>query len=305
MNVKSIVVEQIDWTGTTKSLMLEPDSNGRLIVAFPPDYEEPRTGPFYFQSTNYQNKYDQGFAECRSHVIAPQNYFSEEDVFTYKAVWQNIPTEKMSSSYYALYLPEYAIPVSVEVLDPFKEGKEFRRTIIKDNQQPRYIVYLQCVSQYGVFTFNLKCRFKKDELGFAASSYTDKFQQDFYAQPEEWKHYMNDEDKERTQHFFAKQIIYNNHVANQEIGMVDKKNNPWGSGSFYIFIFIMVMATLGVLSNYVPWAALPIILIAGILSIGVIGAMQLRNDDKLKEENFVKLMIESYKKLLLLRKGKS
>lgn len=35
--------------------------------------------------------------------------------------------------------------------------------------------------------------------------------------------------------------------------------------------------------------------------IGVIGAMQLRNDDRLSEESFLKLMIESYKRLPLLR----
>jgi internalin A len=44
-----------------------------------------------------------------------------------------------------------------------------------------------------------------------------------------------------------------------------------------------------------------VVIIGALLAIGVIGAMQLRNDDRLSEESFLKLMIESYKRLPLLR----
>jgi hypothetical protein len=43
-----------------------------------------------------------------------------------------------------------------------------------------------------------------------------------------------------------------------------------------------------------------------LLSIGIIGANQLKNDERLSDESYVKLMIESYKRLPLLRgKGES
>ena len=58
-------------------------------------------------------------------------------------------------------------------------------------------------------------------------------------------------------------------------------------------------------SKGIGWTLLPIIIIGGILLIGVIGAFQLRNDDRLKDESFIKLMTETYKKLPLLKQGKA
>lgn len=83
------------------------------------------------------------------------------------------------------------------------------------------------------------------------------------------------------------------------------KNNPWLSGSFYLFLGIVVMTGLAVISRNVHWSLLPIIIIGGILLIGVIGAFQLRNDEKLKDESFIKLMSETYKRLPLLKQNKS
>jgi hypothetical protein len=80
-----------------------------------------------------------------------------------------------------------------------------------------------------------------------------------------------------------------------------KKNNPWLSGSFYLFVAIVAITGLAVLSNSVSWVALPIVIIGGILIIGIVGALQLKNDDKLKDESFVKLITETYKRLPLLR----
>jgi hypothetical protein len=311
MNVKSIVVEQLDWDGTSKSLTLEPNHNGRLWVAFPSDYEETRTGPFYFQHQGYQKQFDKGFAECKARRITQANFFKEDNVYTYKSTWQGIPTEKMSMSYYALYLPEFAVPFKLNILDPYKKGKQFKRTVIKDKQRPRFIIYLQCASQYGAFSFNLECQFKRDETGFEEKTYLDEYQQDFYAQPDEWKNFMDEKDKEQTNIFFAGQTIINNGTFNQtnmdnikinnKVNNGNKKNNPWLSGSFYLFVFVVIMTFFSVASNYVHWAALPITFVAGILSIGIVGALQLRNDEKLKEENFVKLMIETYRRLPFLK----
>jgi hypothetical protein len=87
------------------------------------------------------------------------------------------------------------------------------------------------------------------------------------------------------------------------------QNNPWLSGSFYLFAYVAVIATIliaiVVLNKYgVSWTAgavLSVVLIGGLLGIGVIGANQLKNDDRLSDESYVKLMIESYKRLPLLR----
>jgi hypothetical protein len=79
------------------------------------------------------------------------------------------------------------------------------------------------------------------------------------------------------------------------------KNNPWISGLFYLFMFVIVISTISIITNYVDWWLLPMILISGTLIIGILGALQLKNDDQLRDESFIQLIVETYKKLPLLR----
>lgn len=83
-----------------------------------------------------------------------------------------------------------------------------------------------------------------------------------------------------------------------------KTNNPWPSGSFYVIAAILIISTLGVLSNTVDWYLLPIILIAGILIIGIVGVLQLRNDDRISDKSFTSLIKETYRRLPLLNQIK-
>ena len=73
-----------------------------------------------------------------------------------------------------------------------------------------------------------------------------------------------------------------------------KKKKPiksaWANGSFYLFAFVVVIGGLGVLANSIPFSALAVVLIAGLLFIPVIGAFQLRQDDNLSEKSFLQLM---------------
>lgn len=77
--------------------------------------------------------------------------------------------------------------------------------------------------------------------------------------------------------------------------------NPWGSGLFYLFVLGAVTALFSVVSHYVPIYVLPIVIIGALLAFGIIGAFQLMQDERFKEENFLKLMVEFYKRLPLLR----
>lgn len=93
-----------------------------------------------------------------------------------------------------------------------------------------------------------------------------------------------------------------NSTINQEIMKSTNSNsNPWLSGSFYLVLAAITLTGLGILSNTVHWSLLPIIIIGGILIIGLIGVLQLRNDDKLKDESFVTLVTETFKRLPLLK----
>ncbi|HEX8072221.1 MAG TPA: COR domain-containing protein [Pyrinomonadaceae bacterium] len=85
-------------------------------------------------------------------------------------------------------------------------------------------------------------------------------------------------------------------------------NNPRRTGSFPLINFVVVVATIVaamiMLSVFgVSWttaAIVSFVMIGGLLGIGIIGAQQLKNDDRLSDESYVKLMIESYKHLPLL-----
>jgi len=87
-----------------------------------------------------------------------------------------------------------------------------------------------------------------------------------------------------------------------------RTNNPTGSIASFTLAFVVVLGAIVtaavVISKYVSITAgvmTGVVIIGALLAIGVIGALQLRNDDRLSEESFLTLMIESYKRLPLLR----
>lgn len=63
-----------------------------------------------------------------------------------------------------------------------------------------------------------------------------------------------------------------------------------------------MITTLSIAGHILPIIALPIILISGVLFLSIIGALQMRQDEKLNEKNFLKLMALSFKYLPWLRK---
>ena len=81
-----------------------------------------------------------------------------------------------------------------------------------------------------------------------------------------------------------------------------KQVNPWSSGSFYLVAAVVMMTVIAVISMNVSWSVLPAVIIGGILFITVIGALQLRQDEKLDETSFLTLMSEAFKQLFRLKK---
>lgn len=90
------------------------------------------------------------------------------------------------------------------------------------------------------------------------------------------------------------------------------KNKPLGSlMSFVLGFVVLLTATVGAAVAISRWASVTagittgLIIIGTLLLMGVVGAMQLRNDNRISESSFVQLMIESYRRLPLLRASKS
>jgi hypothetical protein len=80
--------------------------------------------------------------------------------------------------------------------------------------------------------------------------------------------------------------------------------NPWKSGSFYLVSFLLIFIAIAGASVFVSLLYLPLILIGCILAMMIVGAFQLKNDDALKDESFLKLMIETIRRLPLLNKSR-
>jgi hypothetical protein len=77
--------------------------------------------------------------------------------------------------------------------------------------------------------------------------------------------------------------------------------------SFTLAFVVVLAAIVGAAVAISKWVSITagvmtgVVIVGALLAIGVLGALQLRNDDRLSEESFLKLMIESYKRLPLLR----
>jgi len=66
--------------------------------------------------------------------------------------------------------------------------------------------------------------------------------------------------------------------------------SAWGNGLFYLLTFLSVITGVGILAKSLPFYILPIVLISGIIFVPLIGALQLRQDDRLSEKSFTDLM---------------
>ena len=92
--------------------------------------------------------------------------------------------------------------------------------------------------------------------------------------------------------------IYGSQVQiNQGIGaMEEKENKPirvksaWANGSFYLFVFVVVVAGIGFLGNQLAFPTFCVVVIGGILFVPIIGALQLKQDERLQDETFLELM---------------
>jgi GTPase SAR1 family protein len=69
-----------------------------------------------------------------------------------------------------------------------------------------------------------------------------------------------------------------------------KVKSAWANGSFYLFVFVVVVAGIGFLGKQLDFIVLCVVVIAGVLFIPLIGALQLKQDDRLKDESFLALM---------------
>ena len=77
--------------------------------------------------------------------------------------------------------------------------------------------------------------------------------------------------------------------------------SAWANGLFYLFIFVVVAGTVGLLAGRLNSTQLGLAILAGILAVPLIGAFQLRMDKRLSEKNFYELIKLTVSQLPLIR----
>lgn len=70
-------------------------------------------------------------------------------------------------------------------------------------------------------------------------------------------------------------------------------NSPWASGTFYLMVIIVISALFAIIAAFTSFFVASGAVSIAIIALSAIGAFQLRNDDRLKEEPFVKLMLRT------------
>ena len=81
--------------------------------------------------------------------------------------------------------------------------------------------------------------------------------------------------------------------------------NPWISGSFYLSALVILVTLFLVVAKTVAVAVLPVVVLGALLSVSLIGAFQLRQDQSLSEKNFLSLMALTFRQIPLLRSRQS
>ncbi|PZR01576.1 MAG: hypothetical protein DI539_28390, partial [Flavobacterium psychrophilum] len=183
---------------------------GDLCVAFPNEYAGERSAPFYFQNVEYENIFQEKEAKSKQKKLLSSNFYQSDDGFVFERKRQSIPTEKQSLTYYTLYLPLYAVPTNIQVTDTLPPGKQFTKNVFRDDQTNRYIVYIKCSSRYGLFNFNIFCRFHLDQQNFKASVYADDKTIDFDTPSDHLRGMISPNAVELVEQFFTT----NNHNYN-------------------------------------------------------------------------------------------
>jgi Flp pilus assembly protein TadB len=100
-------------------------------------------------------------------------------------------------------------------------------------------------------------------------------------------------------------------LAEERMEMAERRaqrrrlTSPWISGSFYLSCLLAVIATLLVISKALPILVLPIVVVASLLLVTVIGAFQQSQDGKLSNKTFLALMLGTFRNLPLVATRRS
>jgi hypothetical protein len=173
MNVSAVLVEQLEPDGHLLTFQMRPEFTTSMTVALANEYAEPRVGPFHFLDPKDEQSFSEGFATGKVRKLSETRFKNEDGHYRFHTSWLGIPTARGELSYYALSLPEFAIPETVELSDP-RSQRPYNKTVLKDEDRHRFVLYLECRSSHGTFDFQLDASFRIDKKEFENAANANK-----------------------------------------------------------------------------------------------------------------------------------
>lgn len=193
MNVLAVIVEQLEVDGSLKRLTMNRGAAHKLEVAFPEEFEGERSGPFFFPNKSDEEQFKKEFADSTVLKLSKHHLSLANGGYNLRMQRGGIPTERGQLSYYSLSLPEFAIPTEITLKDPHS-SRLLYKSVFRDKQRKRFVIYVECRSRHGVFDFLLDIRFEIEKEKFRDAKYQDDYLSRYGGQIER----LLPPDKERT-----------------------------------------------------------------------------------------------------------
>ncbi|MEG3857937.1 CHAT domain-containing protein [Microcoleus sp. herbarium12] len=211
MLVNTVIVEKLEIDGTVKTFTMEADKKADkkydLWIALADEYEDSREGPFHFLERRYAKRFSREFGECPVRRVGKTNFNRLNDSYEFSTSWQGISTKMNCISYYALSLPEYAVPQEIRITDTMRPDKQYRKTVIRDDQKKCFVIYLECTSCLDSFNFDLFCRFNQEEkVLFEKAEYQENFTADYWMK-DVWQHSFESREVVKIENFLERGVF--------------------------------------------------------------------------------------------------
>jgi hypothetical protein len=249
MNVSAVLVEQLEPDGHLLTFQMRPEFTTSMTVAFANEYADPRVGPFHFLDPKDEQSFKDGFATGKVRQLSEVRFKNENGLYKFHTSWLGIPTTRGELSYYALSLPEFAVPEAVQFSDP-RSSRPYGKTVIKDKERHRFVLYLECRSSHGSFDFQLDTTFRIDEKEFKNAVFHDQQSDSAPSQPPDYAYRLSEDQQVVVQQFFAREMKVNNKIS----GGGNVKSISQGTERLLAFGFgvVFVVVMLGI-ALFVPY----------------------------------------------------
>ena len=105
-----------------------------------------------------------------------------------------------------------------KLTDPHRFGKQYGKTVYRDDQRNRFVTYLEWRSSRGTFDFDLRASFRIDPHAFGTYRYTDHHTDAYGLHYDEYKRFLPREQTNSIQQFFAEKIVMGDQYSAGQAG---------------------------------------------------------------------------------------